>query len=199
MSKKIAITGGIGSGKFCVLRKIKELGFSVFSCDEIYKEIIKMPAYIHKITEIFPTVIENGEINRQKLADIVFNDKRELEKLNSIAHPLIMERLYCYMDNDSSNLTFAEVPLLFEGGYENDFDAIIIVVRKEEDRIAAVSLRDNLTEDKVVSRIKMQNALKFSLGKRTDGRVWLIENDKDVKALEDGVKPLIEEIAKAIS
>ena len=72
--KKIAITGGIGSGKSTVARIIKERGFPVFSCDEIYKDVIKSAEYIEKIAQIFPNAVKNNIIDRQTLAKIVFSD-----------------------------------------------------------------------------------------------------------------------------
>ena len=66
--KKIAITGGIGSGKSTVIELIKDQGFPVFSCDEIYKEIIVSKEYIQKIQENFPTAVKNGLIDKQILS-----------------------------------------------------------------------------------------------------------------------------------
>ncbi|MBO7297443.1 MAG: dephospho-CoA kinase [Clostridia bacterium] len=156
MSKKIAITGGIGSGKSTVLSLLKEGGYSVFSCDEIYKKLFLDEAYIQKIEKLFPTVVQNGRIERQVLADIVFKDKQALEKLNGVAHPLIMRRLYESMQNCTDMLVFAEVPLLFEGNYQSQFDAVIVVQRAKEKRISAIVERDGLTREEAMQRIAAQ-------------------------------------------
>ena len=74
MGKKIAVTGGIGSGKSTVLTLLKNLGYPVFSCDEIYREITESQAYVKEIETLFPSCVENGTINRKALAEIVFND-----------------------------------------------------------------------------------------------------------------------------
>ena len=76
--------------------------------------------------------------------------------LNKIAHPLIMKRLFEEMELTNENLAFAEVPLLFEGNFENLFDAVIVVKRDLKSRINSVATRDNLTAIEVESRINAQ-------------------------------------------
>ena len=82
---KIAVTGGIGSGKSLALRYISQMGYPVFSCDEIYKEVIQSPAYIKQIALLFPNVIANGKIARDRLAKLIFEDSENREKINNIA------------------------------------------------------------------------------------------------------------------
>ena len=159
MQKKIAITGGIGSGKSTVSAYIKERGYPVFSCDEIYKEVITMPAYINAIQKVFPNVIQNGEIDRKRLSEQVFTDEKKRLDLNAVAHPLIMQRLMEKMQACKSELIFAEVPLLFEGGYQNWFDQIIIVKRSVEQRIQSVCKRDGLT--KVEAQMRMCSQIDY--------------------------------------
>lgn len=156
MSKKIAITGGIGSGKSMVLQILREKGYPTFSCDEIYKEVIATPAYIKKIKNRFPSCVENDIINRQKLSQIVFNDKKALQDLNAISHPMIMEKLQYEMSLIEDEICFAEVPLLLEGNYEKDFHETIFVKRNLKDRIQAVMLRDSIDEQNVLDKIKTQ-------------------------------------------
>ena len=86
---KIAVTGGIGSGKSTVANIIKEQGYAVFSCDEIYNELLRDEAFIKKLTQKFGTEILTDErLNKPKLAQIVFNDEKKLEELNGITHNL---------------------------------------------------------------------------------------------------------------
>lgn len=199
IKKKIAITGGIGSGKSTVLQLLKEMGYPVFSCDELYREVIRSQSYIQKITGVFPNVIENGEINRKKLAAEVFSDEKKRKTLNSIAHPLIMQQLMKEMDAAENEFVFAEVPLLFEGNYEGLFDAVIVVQRKIEDRIRFICLRDGLTEQQAKERIASQfdyqaieENLKF---KQCNAYILLNELKKD--ALKFPLKRIISDIEKS--
>ena len=153
---KVAITGGIGSGKSTALLYLKELGYPVFSCDEIYKEVISSKEYIDKIEEFFPEAVTNSCIERKILSEIIFNDPEKRALLNGIAHPLIMQKLYERMDNCKDELVFAEVPLLFECGFENEFDHVIVILRKEEKRIQSVQERDGISEEKIKQRMQSQ-------------------------------------------
>jgi dephospho-CoA kinase len=155
MRKRIAVTGGIGSGKSLALQRIAELGYPIYSCDEIYKNVIKSKAYIRQIEGVFPSCIVNGEIDRRKLSELVFAGEENLAKLNAIAHPLIMKELFSKMDEDKG-LVFAEVPLLFEGGFENLFDCVIVIKRNLRERINATMKRDGLDESAIKKRIGSQ-------------------------------------------
>lgn len=156
MSLKVAITGGIGCGKSTVCNILREMGYPVYSCDEIYSEVIKSSDYISQIRTAFPDAVSDNQVNREVLAGLVFQDRRKLKCLNAIAHPLIMKRLLNQMQRSQSLFVFAEVPLLFEGNFENLFDKIIVVDRDREQRIHAVCDRDRFTTEKVIKRIHSQ-------------------------------------------
>ena len=83
MTKIIGVTGGIGSGKTMVANYIKSLGIPVYIADDEARELMKSENLLQQISSEFGTeVIENGILNRQKLAELVFNNPQELEKLN---------------------------------------------------------------------------------------------------------------------
>jgi len=156
MKKKIAITGGIGSGKSYLLHKLKEKGYPVFSCDEIYRELVSTQEYIEKISAVFPDCVVEGQLNRKLLAKKIFKNEENRRLLNEIAHPLIMSRLISLVNICEGNLVFAEVPLLFEGHFEDLFDEIIVVMRNRKERIASILGRDKITEEEATARIAAQ-------------------------------------------
>ncbi len=153
-NKKIAITGGIGSGKTTVCEILKVKGYAVFSCDEISKQLRKEKEYIKALSEAIPECVSDGKISETLLSQIVFSDKRAKVKLEAISHPLIMKRLFAEMKNYP--VSFAEVPLLFEGGFETLFDAVVAVVREKEKRVYSVINRSNLSRGQVMKRIESQ-------------------------------------------
>jgi len=153
--KRIAITGGIGSGKSTVLNIIRKLGYAVFSCDEIYSKIVTSKEYINKIQELFPNVVKSGIIDKKELSSIVFNDEKKRKQLNEVAHPLIMQALYKAMDS-CAGYAFAEIPLLFEGNYQSNFDLIIVIMRDEQERLDAIIHRDKITVREAKKRITSQ-------------------------------------------
>lgn len=171
-SYKIAITGGIGSGKSTVADIIRREGYPVFSCDKIYNELLCRGECLNKIAKEFAGVIKSdGTLDRVKLAEKVFNDKAELAKLNAITHPAIMEEVF--KRSEGYKISFTEVPLLFESGLENDFDGIIVVLRKLEDRISSVSKRDKIDQNNVVLRINSQ----FNYDNCDFAKYYVIHND----------------------
>lgn len=169
---KIAITGGIGSGKSTVSDIIAAENFPVFSCDKIYGELLKDKDFLNTICLNFGEVLNSdGSLNRQKLADIVFNDNSALQKLNHITHTKIMNAALSKMSGHA--LSFLEVPLLFENGFEKLFDGVIVVLRDLEDRINAVMERDNKSRDDVVARLNSQ----FRYDNSDLSEYYVIHND----------------------
>lgn len=193
MKKRIAITGGIGSGKSTVKNLIKDRGFPAFSCDEIYAELINDRKYIEKITAMFPEVVQNGEIDKKRLSKIVFDNATARKRLEDVAHPLIMQKLLHLIDKETHDLVFAEVPLLFEGGYQNLFDAIIVVVRDKEERIASVQQRDSVSRAEVLSRMNAQVSYDDVVNKIKENiPVYILENKEGINFLADALNRVIE-------
>ena len=182
----IAITGGIGSGKSLVLSLLNSMGYPTFSCDEIYKEVMVSPEYIAKVGYLFPEAIENGEINRKKLSDIVFQNGEKLQQLNAVAHPLIMDMLFDCMKNASGDIVFAEVPLLFEGNYENLFHRVIYVSRATLKRVEAVMERDGCSLHEVEKRINSQFDSSSEKGRSRlkKCKAIILENDGNIEELK---------------
>lgn len=196
MKKKIAITGGIGSGKSTAAKIIQELGFPIYSCDEIYKEIIQSPEYIKQIKQKFPICVNQGTIDRAKLSEIVFNNPIRRKELDNIAHPLIMQKLNESMESTAEDIVFAEVPLLFEGGFASAFDYIIIILRSIENRIQSIVARDNLPIEAINKRIHAQ----FDYSKENIDKlskkfpIIIIENEENVESLKTNIKQSLQKL-----
>ncbi len=152
----IAITGGIGSGKSTALEYVKDLGYDTFSCDEIYKQICATDEYGLALAQAFPNCVQDGKIDRQKLSELVFSDKIALKRLNELSHGRIMASLHDSISKAKTKLVFAEVPLLFEGGYEADFDYVIVVLRDIEKRVKAICERNGVSAAEALARINNQ-------------------------------------------
>ena len=190
MKKLIAITGGIGSGKSSASRFLLEMGYPVFSCDEIYREVILSPSYIQKIASLFPECVVDGNIDKKILAEIVFSDEEKLALLNGIAHPLIMDALFKKMQACKEDIVFAEVPLLFEGNYENKFDSVIVIIRDIEMRIRSIMVRDGITKEEALNRIAVQFDYENSNGRFKNCNAILIENNGTIEELKIKIQKL---------
>ena len=199
MKQKIAITGGIGSGKSAVLKIVRDLGFEGFSCDEIYKDILNTADYIERVAKIFPFAVKNeGKgryIDKKALSKCVFCDEKALAKLNEIAHPLIMSALEDKLENASGKFVFAEVPLLFEGGYENRFDRVIVILRNKADRARAVAQRDGVSLVEANNRMEKQ----FDYDKNAAvlaKRYFVFQNDGGLNELKGWVEKWTSAVCK---
>ena len=196
MQKQIAVTGGIGSGKSTVLSLLKEKGYSVYSCDEISKSLFFETEYVKEIEKAFPSVVIDNKIERAKLRELVFSDALARERLNAITHPIIMKRLFSRMRQDSSLIVFAEVPLLFEGGFENKFCETIIVKRNIQDRIKAICTRDKIGEEDALKKIRAQ----FDYDNESNDKWFdsigahVIRNDGDIKLLQLQIDKVLQDI-----
>ncbi len=187
MPNKIAVTGGIGSGKSAVCRILKERGYPVFSCDEINRTLLSEKSYLDGLCALFPACVKDGKLNKAALSALVFSDKEALKTLNAYAHPRIAKRLRRGMEG-ARKTCFAEVPLLFESGMTKQFDCAIVVLRNKEERIRAVVARDGLTAEQAKARMRQQ----FDYdGPLPDGCL-AIENDGDEAALCNKVDEVLE-------
>lgn len=184
---KIAVTGGIGSGKSTVCEFISELDYPVFSCDKIYAELVQDKRFVAKLAEELgeDIVRADGSLDRGRLSAVVFGDAKKLKILDSITHPAIFKEMFARAEG--KGLCFFEVPLLFEGEYRSLFDGVIVVLRKLESRIADVMRRDGLSKADICRRI--DNQFDYDNGK-LDGYYTLI-NDGNIDDLRVEVKKLI--------
>lgn len=200
MGKIIAVTGGIGAGKSTVIKIIKDLGYKVFSADEIYKNLLKCVEFKRKIY-VAIGLDYKGRFVKKQVADAVFGNLEKMQSLNRVAHGEIMRVMLDKSKKAASaskkckgiiQPVFNEVPLLFEGKFEYLYDGIIVITRKIEDRIDAVVSRDNTDKKRVVARINNQ----VDYEKKDLTAYTLIENDGDISSLVKKVKIAVEKFKK---
>ena len=188
MRKVIAITGGIGSGKSTVCEIIEKLGYKVVSADQTYKELLNDKAFVKGIHSAVGIDTQSETLLREEVSKIVFNDKEKLKLLNEFTHEKIVKAMF-----DKTNgfdISFHEVPLLFEGGFEKLYDKVLIVTRPIEDRINSVVSRSGISAQEVKDRIKNQN----SYENLNDIEHTLISNDGDLSVLESKIRAVINEV-----
>lgn len=184
-NKKIAITGGIGSGKSAFSSLLRGMGLPVLSCDEINAQLLSDAEYLAALGLRFPECVKDGTLDKEALSARVFSDQNELAALEAIAHPIIMRRLIGKMNEYP--VCFAEVPLLYEGGYETLFDAVVALRRSRSERLKAVRARDGLSDGQILARMAKQlNAEELE---KKD--CILVDNDGDLSALAQKAKAVL--------
>ena len=125
--RAVAVTGGIGAGKSEALRAFARHGAATISSDEIVHELIAHDADVRAaLTERF------GTTDRGQIGEIVFADRAELDWLERLLHPRVLERYRDWYEQQEAALAVAEIPLLYETGAESRFDAVVVVTAPEE-------------------------------------------------------------------
>ena len=156
---KVGLTGGIGSGKTTVAKIFQMLGIPVFDADSNAKQIMNTNKIIKKelIAAFGKSIFNDDELDRKKLAAIVFNDKQKLKLLNSIVHPETIKASEDWVKQQHSKYVIKEAALLFESGSNKELDLVIGVIAPKEIRIERVIARDNTSKKEAELRITKQN------------------------------------------
>lgn len=158
MTKIIGLTGGIGSGKTTIANHFSSLGIPVYIADDEAKKIMQTPEVLNLIKKTFgDTIFENELLNRQKLAEIVFNNPEKLKQLNAIVHPAVKRHFDKWLlDHQAYPFIIYEAAILFESGSYKNCDSIITVIAPLESRIQRVIERDKTNKEHVLKRMEAQ-------------------------------------------
>jgi dephospho-CoA kinase len=154
----IGLTGGIGSGKSTAARIFELLGVPVYYADAASKKLYQTNQFLRaSLVKLFGEDIYAGnELNRQKLADIVFADKDKLQLLNQLVHPLTIQDANDWIKKQNADYVIKEAALLFESGSYAALDYIIGVYAPASLRIERVMERDGITKEHVLKRMDKQ-------------------------------------------
>lgn len=157
---KVGLTGGIGSGKSEVSRRLASKGAVVIDADKIAREVVEPgTGGLARIVEIFGTEVlrEDGALNREKLGSIVFADPGKLASLNGIVHPLVGARVEELQHQaDESAIVVYDVPLLAENNLAPMYDVVVVVDAADEVRLARLVGIRGMSEQDARARIAAQ-------------------------------------------
>lgn len=174
---KIGITGNIGGGKTTVSKIFEILGIPVFYADNAAKKVMTTDdELISGLKTAFgeAAYFDDGSLNRKHIAGIVFNDEKQLAKLNSLVHPAVFRAFDSWAAKISGvPYVMKEAALLFESDSYKMCDKTIMVTAPLELRIKRVMQRDRLTREEILSR----NAQQFSEEKKIELADFIICND----------------------
>lgn len=155
---KIGITGNMGSGKSTVCQFFERLGISVFHADDQAKSLYNHPEIQAEMIKKFgEEVYENGSINKQKLAAIIFNNAAALHFVNNLIHPAVQrqfEKWLCKLEK--SPYVLYEAAILFETGRHTYFDKIILIKAPVSLKIKRIKQRDGLNHQQIIQRLNYQ-------------------------------------------
>lgn len=186
---RVALTGGIGSGKSLVGEILEELGALVIDSDQLAREVIERgsPGYEEVVNAFGDSILSEGQIDRSKLAAVVF-DKTDLrKKLESIIHPLVREAAEKLAKKlPSGAILINQIPLLVEGDGAKRFDYVVTVSADEEIRRERLRLR-GLKDYEITQRMAAQ----VSDLEREKIANYIIRNDGSIDELTRAVEALM--------
>jgi dephospho-CoA kinase len=184
----IGLTGGIGAGKSEALAAFRRLGAETISSDEVVHELLRNPELRSRLVERWgEEVAPGGEVDRGRIAAIVFADPDELEWLEFQLHPLVGQHIVEWAGRlpEDARLAVVEVPLLFETHMEDKFDAVISVVADDEVRRERAAGRE-------LSSLEGRTGRQLSQEEKAARATHVIRNDGSLADLEARVAELIE-------
>lgn len=196
----IGLTGGIGTGKSTVSRKLRERGYSVIDLDVISREVIEYPEVIDELVRNFGIEILESQnnisgkksISRNKLRQTVFKEEKKVSVLNSIMHPPIVEEMRRQVENLKKNYktVFVEVQLLFEAKLEKEFDLTVLVYADKKTQLERVLKRDGRKEEEVQQIINAQ----MDMTEKRRLSNYIIENNGDSEMLDLEIEKFIKKL-----
>tara|TARA_Y200000002_G_scaffold377045_1_gene381962 strand:+ start:207 stop:800 length:594 start_codon:yes stop_codon:yes gene_type:complete len=171
---KVGLTGGIGSGKTTVSKVFADKNFKIFNSDDIAKNIIKTDIEIKKsIINFFGSKSFNGsDFNSIYISEVIFNDPKKLDLLNSIVHPKVFEKFKKFVKKNLKSKILVESAILFESNFYKLMDYNILLKSPKIERINRIINRDNLSRKKIEKIMNVQ----WSDKKKINLATFVIEN-----------------------
>ena len=156
--KKIAICGGIGSGKSTVCQMFAERGAAIYDSDSRAKALMSESAELRAalIAEFGEACYADGALNRPYLAEKVFGSEEQLARLNSIVHPAVKADFLAWAEEQEGDFCILETAILFESGFDAVVDVSVAVLAPMPLRVERAMKRDNATKEQIEARIKAQ-------------------------------------------
>ena len=184
----VAITGGIGSGKSYISAMLEERGIPVYNADTESKRLTSSNVEIRSklMALLGEEIYANGELNKPMLASYLFASTENAVRINGIIHPVVKEDFKRWLTNHTEKeITAFESAILYEAGFEDSVDAVLVVFAPRELRLERAMKRDNATEAQIRARIaaQMNDEEKCSRADYviyTDGRIPLEEQLSDL-------------------
>lgn len=194
--KWIGLTGGIASGKSTVARILREMGHSVVDADALARLVVAKngPAYREVILVFGPDFVDNsGDLDRKKLGQAVFADKKKRVQLEQIIHPKVKSLAFLErsrLETEGKNIAFYDVPLLYEKNLESEFDAVLLVYAPESIQLERMMIRNGYSESEARERMEAQIPIDQKLLRSQ----YVIKNTGKIEDLKKEIKNFLGEM-----
>lgn len=182
MTLVLGLTGGIATGKSTVASMFSDELIPLIDTDQISRDLLKIghEGYVEVVKHFKDDILlTNGEINRKRLGRIIFSNAQKRELLNQIIHPKVIRIVLSEIDKHKqlgTKLVVVDVPLLFESGFDQYTDKVLVVFTERELQVERLINRDNISEEYANMKINAQMPLEEKI-ERAD---YVIDNSKSV-------------------
>jgi len=191
--KVYGLTGGIATGKSTVEGVLRDLGIPTFDADEYARKVVEpgQPAY-HEIVGAFGdgVLAPDGTLDRKALGQVVYGDPAKRRRLERITHPRIMGTIFdevAELGRAGEPIAVVSAALLFEAGYHDDFDGVLVVTCTAAEQLRRIIERDGFTEEQARQRIEAQ----MPLGDKAALADWLIDTSGDREQTAERIEALV--------
>jgi dephospho-CoA kinase len=198
---KVGLTGGIASGKSTVSQLFSTLGIDIIDADLIAHQLVE-PGQdcLDKITQTFGEnfLLNNGELDRHQVRQLIFSDPEAKQQLEAILHPKIRQQLIIQSDNSSSPYCILSVPLLIEAKMTSLVNRILVIEIGPDEQLKRLCQRDNISDSQAIDIVEAQS----SSQQRTSMADDIIINNNSLEKLNVVVGSLHKkylDLAKTIS
>ncbi len=189
----IGLTGSIGMGKTETGKIFAALGVPVFDSDAAVHELMGPGGKaVERVEQEFSGVTEDGAIDRKLLGERVFENDAALIRLENILHPMVIEKRRAFLENQTSDVTVFDIPLLFEKGYEDQFDHIIVVSAPYDVQKERVLARPNMTAERFQEILEKQ----MPDAEKREKADFIIQTDKGIEYARAQAEEILEKIRK---
>jgi dephospho-CoA kinase len=186
---RVALTGGIATGKSYCLRRFAALGAATIDADVLARDAVAPGSPgLRAVTDRFGTQVlaGDGSLDRAALGRVVFADARARAHLEAIIHPEVYRRIREWLANVAEPLAIADIPLVFETGHYHDFDAVVVAACSPDEQVRRVMARDALSEPAARARLAAQWPIDEKVARATHV-IWtdrgFAETDRQVAEL----------------
>jgi len=195
----VGLTGGIASGKSTVSRMFERAGIPVICADELAREVVRRGSQgLAEIRRVFGEDVldDEGNLNREAMAQLVFQDRSKRKILESIVHPRVAEeqsRRLRDLERQGHSIVVVDVPLLYETGLETIFDLVVVVYAPSQVQEERLVNRDGMSVE--VARSRLDAQMPIDEKKRLADR--LVDNRNGLEHTRQQVERIIEELRAA--
>lgn len=196
--RRIALTGGIATGKSYVARRLSAAGVPLVDADLLARDAVAAGSPgLAAVAARFGGDLVTGEgtLDRRRLGQIVFGDAAARRDLEAIVHPFVRRAIAAFFDQlpPSTPFAVADIPLLYESGRQREFDAVVVAACRPETQLARLIARDGLPEADARQRIAAQLPIDAKVALAD----YVIRTDGQVEDTDAQVAQLIDELRRA--